>query len=334
MRSSPGPSTCRFDQVMQVRDLKGRSDGASGVVFDIKKYGVHDGPGIRSVVFLKGCPLRCLWCDNPESQSVDPQVAYFPDRCAHCDRCAEVCSSRAIPFEGNRSGDSMASKVPDQQRCTACGRCVDECWRGARQLIGTVRSVQDVYAEVSRDRKLYSRSGGGVTLSGGEPLLQAQFTVALLKLFKEKYLTTAIETTGYARWDVVKSASEYANVFLFDLKHIDDAEHRRLTGVSNEPILENLARLAREGAKVVVRFPMISGCNDSRGHVERLASHVARLPGVEELHLLPYHRLGEPKYERIGCRYEMADVGPPSDDHVQEIKTIIEAYGLRVQVGG
>lgn len=269
--------------------------GASAIrgrVFDVQRFSLHDGPGIRTVVFLKGCPLRCTWCANPESQRAEPEIAWFAVRCIGCGRCVEACPRGAV----RAVGDSV---VTDRLLCTACGACAAACARGARRLMGREMSVAEVMDQARRDAVFFRRSGGGVTFSGGEPFQQAAFLLECLRCSRRWGYHTALETCGQAHWEDLHAAAEFTDLFLYDVKHLDAARHRDLTGRGNELILGNLERLLELGATVTLRVPVVPGGTDDAGNLEALSGFVARHPRIRRVELLPYHRLGLHKYAAL-----------------------------------
>ena len=259
----------------------------TGRVFDIQRFSIYDGPGIRTAVFLKGCPLRCRWCHNPESQRAAPELLFYAHKCVSCGACAAVCGNTHTP------------------ECTACGRCVAVCSHGAREISGYEITPEDAMAKALRDRPFYETSGGGVTLTGGEPLAQPAFAGALLRLCRDNGVNTAMETCGYAPWQTLEALLPLVDHLYFDLKGIDPALHERNTGVANDRILENAERVKRAGVNVTFRMPYIPGCND----VELAA--VKAFAGAFPLQLMPYHATGEGKYAALGRPYPAAGTVPP-----------------------
>lgn len=299
-----------------------------GLIFDIQRFSLHDGAGIRTLVFMKGCPLQCLWCCNPESQSASAELMLFPSRCIACGACHEACQHGAVA--ANQAGGFAT----DRSRCHVCGQCVEPCPTEARALRGRVMSVEEVLYEVQRDEIFYRSSGGGVTVSGGEPLLQAAFVAELLKACRRREIDTAIETCGHAAWEDFARVLAHTDTVLFDLKHMDPVAHRRFAGVGNELILANLRQAVASGGHVVLRLPLIPGFNadpDAVREVVRLAEELS----IAELHLLPYHRLGESKYRALGRSNRLDGLVPPSAEQVRALKQIAEqGSGLTVRVGG
>ncbi len=306
------------------------SSGERGAVFNIQRYSIHDGPGIRTTVFLKGCPLACLWCQNPESQSMKPEIFYNTERCVGCGRCIAVCPAKAIEM-----GD--AKVVTDRGACTGCGSCVEACPEEARELMGKYMTVEEVVEEVMKDDIFYQRSGGGVTISGGEPFAQPRFTADILKRCKARGAHTAIETCGYAPWDRMEQVLQHTDLVLFDLKHMDPVEHKKLTGVPNDLILENARRIWHERhIPLWIRVPVIPGYNDSRENIDTLAGFVVNeLSPFIQINLLPYHRLGESKVQQLERPGAPLSADPPDEAYMEALKEIVESRGLKkVFIGG
>jgi pyruvate formate lyase activating enzyme len=277
----------------------------SGIVFNIQKYSVHDGPGIRTVVFLKGCPLRCRWCSNPESQKPKPQLVYNRNKCLtleHCVRCLEVCTAGAI-----KSGEGGRVEI-DREVCTECLLCTKACPSLALNVYGESMTVEQVIGKVEEDSVFYSRSGGGLTIGGGEPMHQAEFAVAILKEAKRRRINTAMETCGFCSWEALESACELLDTLLYDVKSMDPEKHRVFTGVSNELVLENLERVreAFPGLPVWVRTPIVPGFNDDPEEIRRVLEHIQGMPNTW-FEALDYHRMGKPKYEYLGLDFPMGD---------------------------
>ena len=265
---------------------------AEAIVFDIEKFAVHDGPGIRTVVFIKGCPLHCLWCHNPESQSFEPELLFDPDKCTRCGKCVSVCPQHFHTIaEGKHSFNRAA--------CIHCGKCAEFCPAEALKAVGRKMSVEKVMEEVMKDRVFYENSGGGITLSGGEPLSHFTFTAALLKAAKAAGLHTAIETSGFAPWERIGELLCAVDLWLWDVKAVPE-KYERLTGVPAQPILENLKKLDQAGAAVVLRCPLVPGINDEDAALHHIAELANGLKNVQRIDLEPYHPMGEGKSRELG----------------------------------
>jgi pyruvate formate lyase activating enzyme len=300
---------------------------STGLVFDIKPFSLHDGPGIRTTVFLKGCSLRCWWCHNPESQSPNPELLLREDRCIRCGACVAVCPQAAITANG--SGFHT-----DRARCGACGACIAECMAEAREIVGQEMTVEAVMAAIRRDRAFYEESGGGVTVSGGEPLLQAAFVRALLRACQAEGLHTALDTCGYAPTEALDAVRPFVDLFLYDLKMMDPDRHRTVTGASNARILQHLHLLSDGGHRIILRIPIIPGINDDAANLDQTGALARDLAGVERVDILPYHRIGSEKHARLGMSTPMPAVDPPSESRMFTIQQQLESYGLTVKIGG
>jgi len=299
---------------------------SDGIIFDIKRFSIHDGPGIRTTVFLKGCPLSCSWCHNPEGQVSGQELMLRYDRCIACGACVAICAEDAVAWDSD-------TLVTNRERCQGCGACVELCYAGARELVGRPVTVSDVIADVMRDVPFYDESGGGVTFSGGEPLSQPAFLRDLLCACRQGGLHTALDTCGFATSDVLDSISPYVDLFLYDIKLIDEQRHREATGVSNEAILRNLRRLSRQGHRIILRMPIIPGVNDDEDNLRRIGVFAADLSSVERLDLLPYHRIGRDKYHQLGRACAMPRVDTPSAPRMTEIACLLREFDLTVRIG-
>jgi pyruvate formate lyase activating enzyme len=296
---------------------------ASGIVFDVKRFSIHDGPGIRTTVFLKGCPLRCVWCHNPESQRREPQIMLRPSRCIVCGACVDHCPQGAIRWNGS-------GVLTDRDLCIECGECTAYCAGEAREIVGREMSAAEVVAEIKRDLPFYDESGGGVTFSGGEPLLQTDFLLALLRACKELELHTAVDTCGAVSWAALDSVRPFVDLFLYDLKLLDEAQHRAATGAGNRLILDNLRRLTAAGQDVELRLAIIPGINDSEQNLRQTAEFAASLPNLRRITLLPFHNTARDKYGRLGLDYPMRGVQPPGQARLAQISDLLRDYGLVV----
>jgi len=297
----------------------------TGCVFDIQRFSINDGPGIRTTVFFKGCPLRCLWCDNPESQRQSPQLFYFESLCTRCGRCVEVCSSGAT-----KKGADGSIEI-DRELCRGCGLCAEACLNEARVISGRTMTVAEVVEIVRKDELFYRNSGGGVTASGGEPTSQPDFLMELFRQCQSFGIHTTLDTCGYAEWEVMAAVLEYVDLVYYDLKQVDTERHKELTGVGNELILDNARLISRSGKPMVIRIPLIPGCNDSEENIRAVAEFVATIE-VERVDILPFHQLGSKKYERLGLTYKLGEARPYEEYQIQAIRDKFLSYGLDVTV--
>jgi pyruvate formate lyase activating enzyme len=293
-----------------------------GIVFDVQRYSLQDGPGLRTLVFLKGCPLHCAWCSNPESQRSQPELLYDQTRCTLCGECARVCPTGAVLMGDN------GTLTFEEGLCTACGACVSVCRQEARRIAGELMSEEQVVKTVLRDMPFYRRSGGGVTLGGGEPTQQPLFAGAILRQLKLRGVDTATETCGHADPTAFMEVAVLADHVLFDVKHADSVRHTALTGAGNERILANLAALLRRHADVTIRYPLVPGCNDTEAELREFAALVLRLPRVPPVELVPYHRLGEHKYRLLHRDYLLAGTNPHDAGVVNRACGILQVCGV------
>ena len=304
----------------------------SAPVFNIQSYSIHDGPGIRVTVFLKGCPLRCLWCANPESNLAKPQLMTYASRCTGCGACTAACPKKAIRLE-EKDGKHIA--VTDRSLCETCGDCVAVCPSEARELAGKQMTVEEVLAQVQKDRLFLDASGGGMTISGGECLMHPDFTEALLRAAKEVGLHTAVESCCFASRAVIDRIFPLVDYAMLDLKHMDSALHKQYTGVPNELILDNLRHICRDlHVKTMISLPIIPGYNDDEAEIAAAAKFIAEELGTDvSVRLLPYHRLGESKNESLGQTLDFS-IPVPTDEFMQTRKALVESFGLTAQIGG
>jgi pyruvate formate lyase activating enzyme len=301
--------------------------GKKGVVFDIKKFAIDDGPGIRTTVFLKGCPLRCWWCHNPEGQCLQSELIYRKNRCIYCDECIKNCPAEVLSFH------NMKKLAINRKNCSLCGQCAQKCPTNALEIVGKRMDVKEVMREIDKDLAFYNESDGGITFSGGEPLLQISFLSALLDECQKKNVDTAVDTSGYAPRESVEKIKDKVGLFLYDIKVMDDKKHRKYTGVSNKQIVENFKRLAENGSNIFVRLPIVPGINDDEENVKRTGEFISS-HGVKRTCLLPYHRGGIEKYRGLSRAYKLKATATPSDQKLTLIKKQLEGFGLDVKIGG
>jgi pyruvate formate lyase activating enzyme len=311
-----------------------------GRVYDIQGFSLQDGPGIRTTVFLKGCPLRCPWCHSPESQQFHPQLSWMSMRCigiVKCGKCLGACPKNAIVPGQITQHAATQEEIQliriDRDLCDNCGDCTAVCYQKSLYISGTDYTVEEIVKRVCKDIPFYENSGGGVTISGGEPLSQPEFVFQLLKQLKECDIHTALDTTGYVAGEILERVLPHTDLFLYDLKHMDREQHRLVTGVSNEKILGNARMLAAAGAKMQIRIPVIPDFNDSEESIRETGTFCKSLgSSVTVVQLLPYHNLGVMKYQRIDNRRVILEAEPPSEDKILSLKNLLESLGLPVTV--
>jgi pyruvate formate lyase activating enzyme len=296
----------------------------TALFLNTKRFAVHDGPGIRTTIFLKGCPLRCRWCHNPESMSPKPRIGFWAHKCIGCGECVEVC-----PNDAHRLVDGV--HLFDREACTACGKCVEACLSEALELYGQELSVDEAVSAVLEDRDFYATSGGGVTFSGGEPLLQADFCADVFKRLKTEGVHCAIDTCGAVPWEKFETVLPYTDMFLFDVKHVDEQRHLQHTGRSCRLIQENLVRLASCGVRIEIRIPVIPEFNDDPASLEAIGERLSTLANLSAVRLLPYHDFARSKYAAIGASDTMPDVPQPTPKQMAAVATRLLKYGLPIK---
>lgn len=302
---------------------------SSAVIFDIKRFAVHDGDGIRTTVFFKGCPLRCLWCHNPEGLSARSQLSYQHSRCTGCGSCASVCPAGAhmlVKTPGGRFEHHI-----DRTRCSACGKCAEVCPGHALRVYGQEVTVDELLPVLLEDKEFYVQTGGGVTLSGGEALLQPKFCAELLAKLKKHGIHTAVDTCGAVAWSAVEQVIPYTDIFLYDLKAMDDALHRALTGTGNQDILDNLQKLDAHGKELEIRIPLIPGGND--GEIEKMGAFLRKLKHVRKVKVLPYHHFYVPKYGALGLEHALPETQPPDEQALHGAIACLRRFELNAVDG-
>lgn len=296
----------------------------SGKVFNIQRYSIEDGPGIRTTVFLKGCPLRCIWCSNPESQNLWLELVYRDSFCRRCGTCVQACPESAISFDDGGPGI-------DRQRCNNCGQCAEACPYGALEMAGQEMTVENVFEQVLRDLDYYLVSDGGVTVSGGEPLLQADFVAELFVKCRNEGIHTCLDTSGCASPKSLRKVLTHTDLVYYDIKHADSERHKEMTQRRNRLILHNLRQVVRAGVPVVIRIPVIPGLNASVEEIEATAQ-LLRSFGLSKVHLLPYHRYGMGKYKMLDREYPLKDIKPPTTAELENMVIVMQNYGVECEV--
>jgi len=297
-------------------------------IFDIKRYAINDGPGIRIVIFLKGCNLNCAWCHNPESVSTETERMYAPAKCIICGTCVLACPEKAI---------SLTSEgiITDTDKCNISGRCAEVCPTKAIELSGYPMSVTEIMNEIEKERVFFDQSGGGVTFSGGEPLLQSKFLIELLDECGKRGIHRAVDTAGLANTEIILEVAKRTDLFLYDLKMMDAEKHLKWVGVPNEKILENLKTLAETGAKIIIRIPLIGGVNDDEDNMRKTAAFVSKLSGEKkEVNVLPYHKIAQTKYQKLGRPEEFQLLEEPTKEAQTRAIAIFQEYGIKASIGG
>ena len=306
-------------------DMKEMSKDTKGVIFNIQKFSLHDGPGIRSIVFFKGCHMSCLWCSNPESQDIAPQIMFNKNLCTECGRCESECENSAIDM--NSVNRIIRSK------CTECKKCVEVCLNSALVFEGKEYTVEKIIEELKKDSIHYRRSKGGITLSGGEALLQPDFAADLLKECKSYGWHTAIETAMYVNSEAVKKVIPYVDLAMIDIKTMNSEIHRKFTGVNNDIILDNIKLSDELAEEIIIRVPVIEGFNADLNSIREIAEFSKSLKHLKRIDLLPYHNYGESKYEAIGRKYQLSHLESPSEDKMSRLKSLVESMGISCTIG-
>ena len=291
-----------------------------GFIFNIQRFSLHDGPGIRTTIFFKGCPLKCLWCQNPEGLSISNEIFQYSAKCIGCKSCLESCPEGAISFDGQ-------DVVIDRHICKLCMICADNCPTGALEALGMEMTIKEITDETLKDRVIFEESGGGVTLSGGEPLMQLDFVTELLKTMKELNINTAVETSGFVSMEALKKVSPWTDLFLYDLKLLDPERSKEYTGISSKTIIDNLKYLAQNGSQLIIRMPLVPGINDHHDHL-RLMAVTLKENGINELELIPYHSLGANKYRGLNMEYQLQELEPPSKKQMAVARDIFLSEGI------
>ncbi len=295
-------------------------------ITNIQKYSIHDGPGIRSTVFFKGCPLLCAWCHNPENQLFTPELVWLKQKCISCGICVQTCPEQALTL-------GPAGITIDKQRCVLCGRCSEACPTNALEMLGKAYTIEEVLAELDKDRLFYDQSGGGVTLSGGEPLSQGEFVIDLLKACKARGYHTAVDTSGYVPQSMLAQALPYTDLFLYDIKALDPAKHQEYIGAPLGPVADNLRWLAGQGARIWLRIPVIPGVNDDAKEMAAIRD-LAKACHLQEVYLLPYHNIAESKYQRLGLPYRLAGLANPKPEQMEALRLWWTESGFNAHIGG
>ena len=306
-------------------------DKTLGLVSQIVHGSFVDGYGIRTTVFMKGCPLRCLWCCNPEGQQGYPEISFTSSKCSGCGNCIPLCPVNAIRADGSSENGTI---IIDRRICTNCGECIEKCFTGALEFFGRYYSVDELFQVVIKDRQFYQSSGGGVTIGGGEPTFQTSFVHAFIEKCRNNYIHIAVDTCGYTSTEEGMEILKKADLLLYDLKNMESEKHLKITEVSNKIILSNLRTLNSMGKEIIIRMPLIPEYTDSEKNVTLMAQFLAGLKSIIRVDIIPFHKYGVIKYQKLGKLYKLDRLRPISDQRVNEIKNIFRLYGINAQIGG
>jgi len=297
------------------------------LVLSIARMTIHNGPGIRTLILFKGCPLRCLWCSTPEAQKDEAEIALYSVRCIHCEQCVPVCPTNAINLTGETVNINRAM-------CNSCGKCTQVCYTEAIKLLGQEMTIEELLTEAKKDATVYKHSRGGVTISGGEPLLNPEFTQELLRAFKEENISVGVDTCGHVPWTNIEKVLPYIDFFLWDIKHMNGEEHRKFTGVSNKLILSNARSVSERNVPLYIRVPVIPGYNDSEENIRATCEFARDLSSLVNIDLLPLHHLGKARYDSLNRAYPIADIPLIPDSVLHNIKRLVESYQLNCSIVG
>ena len=297
------------------------------LVLSITRMTVHNGPGIRTLILFKGCPLRCLWCSTPEAQKDEAEIAFYSERCIHCGQCVPVCPKNAVYLMGETVSINRAL-------CNGCAKCAQVCYTEAMKLLGREMSIEELVTEAKKDAIVYKHSHGGVTISGGEPLANPEFTQELLRAFKEENISVGVDTCGHVPWMKIEKLLPYIDFFLWDIKHMNDEEHKKFTGVSNKLILSNARSVSERNVPLYIRVPVIPGYNDSEENIRATCEFARDLSSLVNIDLLPLHHLGKARYNSLNLAYPIADIPLIPDNALQNIKRLVESYQLNCSIVG